>query len=169
MSEYYAKRYRIMIDFEVTMEYLTESMLEAEAEAGELASPADPLSPARIAAFRHQHALQQQMLKMPEVLNLWLQRESILNLQYEAFMRAELTLGSDRELLLPAIEELPSPSRHHFREALAADALYEALDWFKDLAKSEVIAVAVADAPQNNGASQPVFRDLPLWRGIADI
>lgn len=143
------KTYRVTIDCEVqfddvTMERAREYMArraEARAEEPHLHVVERCPSEADIAA---QRALQVELERMPEQLDLWLKDkvwlEVVHGMEYE-----QCTFPSDRVILHPAIERLPPRERHWWRQTLDSgdDTLFERWDDMLDAVTADIRGVTI--------------------------
>ena len=112
-----------------------ERMLELQAEREEhlrecescrLQGLEDPPTEESLAS---QRLLREVLLRNPDLLDQWMQREIMLHLSESGLEEARPS-ASETEILKPVVETLPPRLRHQYREALARGELYDAAPEF---------------------------------------
>jgi hypothetical protein len=112
-----------------------ERMLELQAEREEhlrecescrLQGLEDPPTEESLAS---QRLLREVLLRNPDLLDQWMQREIMLHLSESGLEEARPS-ASETEILKPVVETLSRGLRHQFREALARGELYDAAPEF---------------------------------------
>ena len=112
-----------------------ERMLELQAEREEhlrecescrLQGLEDPPTEESLAG---QRLLREVLLRNPDLLDQWMQREIMLHLAESGVEEARPS-ASETDILKPVVETLPPRLRHQYREALARGELYDAAPEF---------------------------------------
>lgn len=97
-----------------------------ECESCRLQGLEDPPTEESLAS---QRLLREVLLRNPDLLDQWMQREIMLHLSESGLEEARPS-ASETEILKPVVETLPPRLRHQYREALARGELYDAAPEF---------------------------------------